>query len=158
MIFTTKAEYGVRLLIELGRQQAADPAHPVALKSIAEGRGSAARVPGADRRPPEEAGPGGVHRGAHGGYRLARPASEISMDEAILARGVHRPDGLLLRRRRGPRHVLAPERSREACGTKVLWTRVQGAVHGALQRTTLAELVDFKVRVPAPEPISGAAA
>ena len=46
----------------------------------------------------------------------------------------------------------------EACGTKVLWTRVQGAVHGALQRTTLAELVDFKVRAPTPEPISGAAA
>ena len=34
MIFTTKAEYGVRLLVELGRQQ--ETGHPVSLKAIAE--------------------------------------------------------------------------------------------------------------------------
>ncbi len=33
MIFTTKAEYGVRLLIQLGRQESG---HPVSLKAIAE--------------------------------------------------------------------------------------------------------------------------
>ena len=36
MIFTTKAEYGVRLLVELGRQ---DPGTPVSLKAIAEAEG-----------------------------------------------------------------------------------------------------------------------
>ena len=33
MIFTTKAEYGVRLLIQLGLQE---PGHPVSLKAVAE--------------------------------------------------------------------------------------------------------------------------
>ena len=33
MIFTTKAEYGVRMLIQLGRQGSG---HPVSLKAIAE--------------------------------------------------------------------------------------------------------------------------
>ena len=36
MIFTTKAEYGVRLLVELGRQGAE---RPVSLKAIAEAEG-----------------------------------------------------------------------------------------------------------------------
>ncbi len=36
MIFTTKAEYGVRLLVELGRQS---EARPVSLKAIAEAEG-----------------------------------------------------------------------------------------------------------------------
>ena len=36
MIFTTKAEYGVRLLVELGRHGAD---HPVSLKAIAEAEG-----------------------------------------------------------------------------------------------------------------------
>ena len=31
----------------------------------------------------------------------------------------------------------------ERCATKLLWTRVQGGVIGALARTTLAELVAF---------------
>ena len=37
MIFTTKAEYGVRLLVELGRQPR--PAQPVSLKAIADAEG-----------------------------------------------------------------------------------------------------------------------
>jgi hypothetical protein len=41
MIFTTKAEYGVRLLVELGCQSAAgdDRGAPVSLKAIAETQG-----------------------------------------------------------------------------------------------------------------------
>jgi DNA-binding IscR family transcriptional regulator len=31
----------------------------------------------------------------------------------------------------------------QLCATKLLWTRVQMGVIGSLQRTTLAELVDF---------------
>ena len=48
MIFTTKAEYGVRLLVELGRQ--AEHARPVSLKAIAEARGASPGLPRAHRR------------------------------------------------------------------------------------------------------------
>jgi Rrf2 family cysteine metabolism transcriptional repressor len=36
MIFSSKAEYGVRLMIELGRQV---PLHPTSLKAIADAEG-----------------------------------------------------------------------------------------------------------------------
>ena len=36
MIFSSKAEYGVRLMIELGRQE---PDHPTSLKAIADAEG-----------------------------------------------------------------------------------------------------------------------
>ena len=36
MIFSSKAEYGVRLMIELGRQA---PEHPTSLKAIADAEG-----------------------------------------------------------------------------------------------------------------------
>jgi hypothetical protein len=35
-----------------------------------------------------------------------------------------------------------------ACSTKLLWTRVQMGVIRSLQRTTLAELVEFDARPP----------
>src|SRR6476619_6720709 len=82
MIFTTKAEYGVRLLVELGRQAGESP---VALKSIAESEGLPLayleRIVALLKK-------GGIvesTRGAHGGYRLAREASQIRMDEVVLA-------------------------------------------------------------------------
>src|SRR3954463_15750170 len=82
MIFTTKAEYGVRLLVELGRQS---EARPVSLKAIAEAAGLP--LPPLERivallRKAELVE---STRGAHGGYRLSRPADAIRMDEAILA-------------------------------------------------------------------------
>src|SRR6266852_1992265 len=82
MIFTTKAEYGVRLLVELGRHGNQDP---VSLKAIAEAEGLPLayleRIVALLRK----AGLVESTRGAHGGYRLARPASAITMDEAVLA-------------------------------------------------------------------------
>ena len=36
------------------------------------------------------------------------------------------------------------------CATKLLWTRVQGGVIKALADTTLAELITFSERSPAP--------
>jgi DNA-binding IscR family transcriptional regulator len=38
------------------------------------------------------------------------------------------------------------------CSTKLLWMRVQGGIISALQRTTLAELVEFS-RCSDPEPV-----
>ena len=82
MIFTTKAEYGVRLLVELGRQ--ADDA-PVSLKAIAEAEGLPLAYLERIVALLKKAGLVESTRGAHGGYRLARPAADITMDEAVLA-------------------------------------------------------------------------
>src|SRR3954452_429714 len=83
MIFTTKAEYGVRMLIQLGRQ---GTGHPVSLKAIAE----AENLPLAycERIAALLKAPGLVvsTRGAHGACVLCKPAEEITTDEAVLAR------------------------------------------------------------------------
>ncbi|MFM8884093.1 MAG: RrF2 family transcriptional regulator [Solirubrobacterales bacterium] len=146
MIFTTKAEYGVRLLVELGRQEGD---RPVALKSIAENE----RLPLAylERIVAllKRAGLVESTRGAHGGYRLARDPSEISMDEAILAlEGDVAPMSCFYDDSSGERVLCSHEDETQGCATRVLWLRVQGGVTQALSRTTLAELVAFAERGP----------
>ena len=141
MNFSAKTEYGVRLMVELGRH---DVDAPTSLKAIAE----AERLPlsylehvVADLK---RAGLVAATRGAHGGYRLARPAAEIGMDEVVQAlEGTIAPMECFTAV--PTQRVTCSHHADEgrACATKLLWTRVQGGVIRALQGTTLAELVEF---------------
>ena len=144
MIFSAKAEYGVRLMVELGAHQGDEP---LSLKAIAE----AEELPlsylehvVADLK---RAGLVASTRGAHGGYRLARPPQEIAMDEVVLAlEGTIAPMECFVHDH--TERVLCshePDAGR-GCATKLLWTRVQGGIIRSLQTTTLAELVEFSRR------------
>jgi Rrf2 family protein len=157
MLFSTKAEYGVRLMIELGRQPGSTP---VSLNSVAE----AERLPlsylehlVAKLR---KAGLVTSTRGAHGGYRLAKPAAEITMDSVVQAlegqiapmECFHEtPEGRVLCSHED--NLLVGGDSAGGCATKLLWTRVQSGVTKALAGTTLAELVEFST--PHPQPTAG---
>jgi Rrf2 family transcriptional regulator, cysteine metabolism repressor len=140
MLFSTKAEYGVRLMVELGRQPSAEP---VALSAVAD----AERLPlsylehlVAKLR---QAGLVTSTRGAHGGYQLARPATEIKMDEVVEAlEGQIAPMECFYETPEG-RVLCSHESDADHCATKLLWTRVQGGVNRALSGTSLAELVEF---------------
>lgn len=146
MIFSSKAEYGVRLMVELGRQA---PDQPTSLKAIAE----AERLPLAYLEQVvarlKRAGLVMSARGAHGGYWLARPAEQITMDEVVQAlEGTIAPMECFLAE--ATERVLCSH-THEAgagqhCATKLLWMRVQGGIARSLQTTTLAELVDFSRR------------
>jgi Rrf2 family transcriptional regulator, cysteine metabolism repressor len=158
MIFTTKAEYGVRLLVELGRQ---GEDRPVSLKAIAEAEGLPLayleRIVALLRK----AGLVESTRGAHGGYRLSRPPADIRMDDAILAlEGSVAPMTCFVDDRSETGHgVLCSHEadSGTGCATKLLWTRVQGGVFKALQQTTLADLVAFSSKTTTPrEPVAAA--
>src|SRR3954452_12099174 len=158
MIFTTKAEYGVRLLVELGRQHDGSGAPggrvPTSLKAIAEAEelplAYLPRIGGLL----EQAGLVEATRGAHGGYRLTREPAEIHMDEVVLALegGVAPMTCFIAEDGQGAgapvsRVVCNHEAdSGHGCATKLLWTRVQGGVVKALAQTTLAELVAFSNR------------
>src|ERR671929_816763 len=82
MMFSTKAEYGVRVLVELARRGGATP---VPLAEIAEANGLplaylehlVARL--------RKAGLVESRRGARGGYLLARSAEDITMAEVVEA-------------------------------------------------------------------------
>src|SRR5688500_8022296 len=141
MLFSTKAEYGVRLLVELGRRGGTTP---VALATVAEAETLplsylehlVARL--------REAGLVTSTRGAHGGYRLSRPADEITMLEVVEAlegpvapmECFHTdPEGRVL-----CSHEADGDR---ACATKMLWTRVHGGVTKALAGTSLGDLVEL---------------
>jgi Rrf2 family transcriptional regulator, cysteine metabolism repressor len=140
MIFTTKAEYGVRLLIQLGRHGGDQP---VSLKAIAGEEGLPLAYLERIAALLKRAGLVEATRGAHGGYMLARPAEEITMDAVVLAlEGAIAPMDCFFDDRDG-RVACSHETDAEHCATKLLWTRVQLGVVRSLQRTTLAELVEF---------------
>jgi Rrf2 family transcriptional regulator, cysteine metabolism repressor len=141
VIFTTKAEYGVRLLIQLGLT---DGAQPVSLKSVAAAENLPLAYLERIAAMLKKAGLVTSTRGAHGGYRLAKPAEEITMDAVVEAlEGQIAPMECFHDSPEGK--VLCSHESDgdQACSTKLLWMRVQGGVTKALAGTTLAELVEF---------------
>ena len=144
MIFTTKAEYGVRLLVELGKQ---DAGVPISLKSIADSEGLPLAYLERIVALLKKAGFVESTRGAHGGYRLAQDPEGIRMDAVITAlEGNVAPMSCFVDDTSGDRVLCSHHADGELCATKLLWTRVQGGVIRALQNTTLAELVAFTQR------------
>src|ERR1700722_20497590 len=134
MMFSTKAEYGVRVMVELARQAGAEP---IPLAEIAERGGAAlAYLEHLDARL-RKAGLVDARRGSRGGYLLARSPTEITMAEVVQAlEGSIAPiecisqssDGsIVCSRESDPAHV---------CPTKLLWTRVRFAIVRTLQATT----------------------
>jgi Rrf2 family transcriptional regulator, cysteine metabolism repressor len=148
MIFTTKAEYGVRLLVELGRQTSGQP---VSLKAIAEAEGLPLAYLERIVALLKKAALVESTRGAHGGYRLSRPPEAINMDEAVLAlEGAVAPMSCFVDDSDEGRVLCSHlDDHGRGCATKLLWTRVQGGVIKALAQTTLAELVEFSERTQA---------
>ena len=152
MMFSTKAEYGVRVMAHLAnRNDGTEEPSPIPLGAIAEAEGLplaylehlVARL--------RRAGLVESRRGAHGGYSLARPAATITMAEVVEAlEGEIAPiecisatsDGALVCVREGqPGH--------DPCPTKLLWTRVQGSIVRTLTDMTLADLIRPAVRARA---------
>jgi len=152
MMFSTKAEYGVRVMVELARRAGESPdgaESVVPLAEIAEHDGMplaylehlVARL--------RKAGLIDSRRGSRGGYLLARPAEEITMAEVVEAlEGSIAPiecisqaaDGsVVCSRESDPDHV---------CPTKLLWTRVRFSIVRTLEDTTLADLL-ISPRAPA---------
>jgi Rrf2 family protein len=146
MMFSTKAEYGVRVMVELARRGGDEP---VPLAEIAEHdqlplaylEHLVARLRRAELVT--------SRRGSRGGYMLARPASEITMAEIVEALEGEiapiecissAPDGsLVCSREADGDHV---------CPSKLLWTRVRFSIVRTLQETKLSDLTPAKKRKP----------
>jgi Rrf2 family cysteine metabolism transcriptional repressor len=136
MMFSTKAEYGVRVMAHLAKHNGE---RPISLATIADSEGLPLAYLEHLVQRLRKAGLVESRRGAHGGYTLAREAEDISMAEVVRAlEGEIAPiecitadaDGVL---------VCSREHS-EPCPTKFLWTRVQGSIVRTLNEMTLAEL------------------
>ena len=148
MMFSTKAEYGVRVMVALAQRAQASPdgEEPVIpLAEIAEHDGLplaylehlVARL--------RKAGLIESRRGSRGGYMLARAPKEITMAEVVEAlEGSIAPiecisenaDGSVVCSRESGRAG-----SDSVCPTKLLWTRVRFSIVSTLMNTTLADLL-----------------
>ncbi len=139
MIFSTKAEYGVRVMVELARRGGEQP---VALTEIAEHEGLplaylehlVARL--------RRAGLVESRRGAHGGYLLARDPAQITMAEVVEAlEGQIAPIECFASTPDDSIHCVLGSDPQRVCTSKILWSRVRGAIVNTLEQTTLAELI-----------------
>ena len=147
MMFSTKAEYGVRVMAHLAAHAGTGP---ISLAQVAEAEGLplaylehlAARLRRAELVE--------SRRGAYGGYSLARAPQDITMAEVVRAlEGEIAPiecisasaDGTLVCVREG-------QAGHDPCPTKLLWTRVQGSIVRTLTDMTLADLLPGALRVP----------
>lgn len=141
MLFSTKAEYGIRLMVALGRSR---PAGPVPLVRLAQAEGLPVNYLEHLAAKLRADGLISSQRGAHGGYMLARPASEIAMLEVVQClEGPIAPMECFEEGHEGKVRCSHEADADSACSTKLLWTRVQGGITRALAGTTLAELVEF---------------
>jgi Rrf2 family transcriptional regulator, cysteine metabolism repressor len=151
MMFSTKAEYGVRVMVALARRASlsedtqgahggVDPVVPLA--EIAERDGLplaylehlVARL--------RKAGLIDSRRGARGGYMLARPAAQITMAEVVEAlEGSIAPIECISVSADGEVVCARESDLTHVCPTKLLWTRVRGSIVSTLTQTTLADLV-----------------
>jgi len=142
MMFSTKAEYGVRVMVELARRGEGEQPQPVPLAEIASHDGLplaylehlVARL--------RKAGLVDSRRGSRGGYLLARPAREITMAEVVEAlEGSIAPIECISEASDGSIVCSRENGSSHTCPTKLLWTRVRFSIVNTLRETTLADLL-----------------
>ncbi len=143
MMFSTKAEYGVRVMVELARRGGEGPV-PLAEIAAHDGLPLAylehlvARL--------RKAGLVDSRRGSRGGYLLARSPAQITMAEVVEAlEGSIAPIECISQAADGSivcsREVDDPSGLPHACPTKLLWTRVRFSIVRTLKDTTLADLM-----------------
>lgn len=133
--FSTKGEYGVRLMVQLGRRFGTGPAsladiaaeedlpRPY-LEQLAIGLRDAGLVVST--------------RGARGGYELARPADEIPMADVL--RALEGPFAPMVCATEDETHGPGCERT-SRCTVNLLWLRIRDAIASSLESITLADLV-----------------
>jgi Rrf2 family transcriptional regulator, cysteine metabolism repressor len=139
LAFSTKGEYGVRLMVQLGRQYGTGPA-------------SLAEIAAAEDLPRayleqlvvglRDADLVVSTRGARGGYELTRPPQEIRMSEVL--RALEGPIAPMICASDDPEHVAMCGRT-ASCTVNVLWVRIRNAITDTLESMTLADLVPSRL-------------
>jgi Rrf2 family protein len=133
--FSTKGEYGVRLMAQLAAHHGGGPA-------------SLAEIAAAEDLPRayleqlvmslRDAGLVRSTRGARGGYELVRDPSDIRMSDVL--RALEGPIAPMICASEDPEHATTCDRTAR-CTVNVLWVRIRDAIAGTLESMTLADLV-----------------
>ena len=142
MKLSTRTEYGIRVLVALAH---ADAERPTSLAGIAKAdklpHAYIEQLVGALRR----AGLVTATRGHSGGYRLARPADQISLVDAVRAL-----DGPILEMPcAGPNDLESCDRPQD-CSVHEVFERLHDSLSGMLAGTTLADVASGNGGPPYP--------
>lgn len=124
MKISTKGRYGLTIMIELARKYGEGP---ISLKSIAEDKDLSAHYLEQLAAPLRNAGLIKSIRGAYGGYKLAKEATDITAGDVI-------------RVLEGPITPVEGIEDEEAA-QQALWMRIRDVVKDVLDTTTLDDLI-----------------
>lgn len=140
--FSTRGEYGVRMMVELARHHGTGP---ISLAEMADHE-SLPR-PYLEQLVVSLREAGLVHstRGAHGGYELTREPGQIRMGEVL--RALEGPLAPMVCASEDPSHAGICDRT-GYCTVNHLWMTVRRAISGALDSITLADLAIPKASHP----------
>ncbi len=133
----TKTQYGIRALVHLARTEAASDAAPVSLASaeIARAEGIPSKYLEGILVLLKTAGLVLSERGKNGGYRLAKPASDMRMIEIIEAlEGEVKPVGCL--------DDVGVCAQGDCCLPRVFWVGLKDAIDGYLGSKTLLDVLE----------------
>ena len=133
---STKGEYGVRIMVDLARHYGE---RPRSLTDIAQTEMLPLAYLEQLAKLLREADPPLLTstRGAHGGYRLSRPPTEITMGEVL--RVLEGPIAPMICAKEGEMTEICG--FLDSCRIQFLWAKVRDAVARTIDTMTLAELV-----------------
>lgn len=131
MRISTRGEYGLRALMELGLK----PGTALSLRDIAERQQVSLDYLEQIMPSLKTAGLVKARRGAHGGYLLAKPAEEITAFDALIA----------LEGTFDPMTCTSDDEdacfASGSCAVQEVWTDMKGAVEDVLKKKTLAQMI-----------------
>ncbi len=140
MKLATRVRYGVRAMIELAKVR---DGKPVSLRKLAENQGVSSKYLEQMATALKHAGLLDSVRGAEGGYKLGKPASEITVWDIykVLDTAVSTADC-----------VDGPCERDIICSAKELWVDVSKAIEGVLHKHSLGELAEKELKLEAKNP------
>jgi Rrf2 family protein len=134
MHLLAQEEYGLRCLVQLARHRGPNP---LTILEIAAAEGLSPEYTAKLMRALRQGGLAMSTRGAGGGYRLARPAEEVTAWEVLeQLGGSFFPEGFCDSHPGSLRDCVHST----ACSIRSLWRSLEGAVRDVLERVTVAEL------------------
>ncbi|MBT3341614.1 MAG: Rrf2 family transcriptional regulator [Gemmatimonadetes bacterium] len=141
MKLTAQEEYGLRCLVRLARRaRGQTPGNQsTTIPEIAEAEGVSPHNVAKYLSVLRKAGFIDSERGQHGGYTLARPATEISVADVVATLGGPLFDTSFCDHYSGTDD--ACQHTAIDCSIRGVWMRVQGAVDTVLRQTTLQDLL-----------------
>ncbi len=134
MRFTAQEEYGLRCLVQIAR----DPSGMSTIAEIAERESLSVAYVAKLLIVLRKGGIVESTRGQKGGYRLARAADQMRLDEVIDVLGGRLYPADFCTRYAGHDDICVHHAE---CSIRGLWSRIDSLVHDSLARTTLRDLV-----------------